>query len=173
VSGSRRSPVAGYRRGTRFRKFAVSRRSKAVGDWRRAAMRRQPPQAVTGHLQPLTPSRCNAGNGRSQGGAATARGRRRGDGISVADVQGSATPASMKSRSNGRGQANRIVAFDPERSHAKSGSSRLDREQGVAILVGRTRTTCLPSPNPFTNSISASPGSKAVECAGSCCINFF
>ena len=70
-------------------------------------------QAECGHLQPLTPSRCNAVNGRSQGGAATARGRRRGDGISIADVQGSATPASMKSRSNGRSQANRIVAIDP------------------------------------------------------------
>jgi hypothetical protein len=57
-------PASG--REPRFRKFAVSRRSKAVGGRRRAAMRRQPPQAVTGHLQPFLRQDIHVGNGRSK-----------------------------------------------------------------------------------------------------------
>jgi hypothetical protein len=66
-----------------------------------------------GQLQPSMPEGIRGGSGWSQGGAAVARGCRRGDGIFIADVQGSATPASMKSGSNGRGLANRIDPLDP------------------------------------------------------------
>jgi hypothetical protein len=48
-----RASTAGGGREPRFRKFAVSRRSKAVGGRRRAAMRRPPPQAVTGQERKL------------------------------------------------------------------------------------------------------------------------
>ena len=61
-----RPRTAGFGREPRFRKFAVSRRSKAVGCRRRAAMRRPPPQAVTGQLRPSMPKGIRVGNGRSQ-----------------------------------------------------------------------------------------------------------
>ena len=121
-------------------------------------MRRQPPQAVTGQLQPLTPSRCNVGNGRSQGGAAKARGRRRGDGISIADVQGSATPASMKSRSNGRGQANRIVAIDPELSATVLRTGHKNRLKPPFKLRQPGRSPWRPRPpGSATTSVRSSP----------------
>jgi len=65
--------------------------------------------AVTG--PPFMPQKTRVGNDRSQGGAAIARGRRRGDGISIAGRQGSAAPANMKSCWNGRRLARRIDAI--------------------------------------------------------------
>ena len=91
-----------------------------------------------GHLQPFMRQNIHAGNGRSQGGAAIARGCRRGNGISIADGQGLATPASMKRPSNGRKLANRIVAIDPivtpdlESRHSTRGSAAAQRGVGAA-----------------------------------------
>lgn len=84
----RPSPTTVDGREPRFRKFAVSRRSKAVGDRRRAAMRRRLPQAVVGHLQPFAvaveisgkqpsvPARRSSGGGEGAAGAPARRGGR-------------------------------------------------------------------------------------------------
>jgi hypothetical protein len=55
-TGHRRRPApitcpSNYGQQPRFRKFAVSGRSKAVGNRRGAAMRRRPPEAVVGQVQ--------------------------------------------------------------------------------------------------------------------------